>query len=299
MERTGAEKGFDVRAASSPVRAKLFPIRVVSAFVHILIGLRMPNRYTDTPAPSFPGYFPYIHDSRSHCIRAAISDTRPQQDQHYFLRPPQRFLRRPRIAVVVPCYTESGWALERTLGALALQQLQIANHYARLRRPDECPILFVIVIADGKDKVSSSMEEILEKLFGCRKSDFDEEAYKDAAHLIYQSVTGRRSSGRRAEYTLAPSLIPVAVHALNGDANPVYEDPFLLKTDFMLPLYCSLMVKRKNAKKHDSHEWFFCAFAQDMAAEGAFATDVGTIYGPDMLLKLWLHLKSDDRIRCA
>lgn len=70
------------------------------------------------------------------------------------------------------------------------------------------------------------------------------------------------------------------------------------------PIYFSVLIKRRNAKKHHSHRWFFEAFSQvQRIYHGSphldyyFCTDVGTLYAPGMLARLWRHMKDNDR--CA
>jgi len=70
------------------------------------------------------------------------------------------------------------------------------------------------------------------------------------------------------------------------------------------PLYFSVLIKRQNAKKHHSHRWFFEAFCQvQRVYHGAsrldylFCTDVGTLYAPGMLARLWRHMCENKR--CA
>jgi hypothetical protein len=59
---------------------------------------------------------------------------------------------------------------------------------------------------------------------------------------------------------------------------------------FQLPLFVALHVKKDNAKKHDSHSWFFQRFTEDIRAHFAFCTDCGTQFGPNMLFRLLEHM---------
>jgi hypothetical protein len=70
-------------------------------------------------------------------------------------------------------------------------------------------------------------------------------------------------------------------------------------------LYLSLFIKKRNAQKHHSHRWFFEGWgALNLLRTGPrlqyyFATDVGTLYAPRMLVELVRHMDDEKNEHCA
>ena len=75
--------------------------------------------------------------------------------------------------------------------------------------------------------------------------------------------------------------------------------------DATQPLYITLMIKRRNHKKHHSHRWFFEAFAAASRQRSAwrlpyyFATDCGTLYAPYCLAELIAHMEANRHCAAA
>jgi cellulose synthase/poly-beta-1,6-N-acetylglucosamine synthase-like glycosyltransferase len=55
----------------------------------------------------------------------------------------------------------------------------------------------------------------------------------------------------------------------------------------------SCLIKKKNLKKHNSHQWFMSAFAEELKCKYIFCTDCSTVFDSQMLVKLTSHLEAN------
>jgi cellulose synthase/poly-beta-1,6-N-acetylglucosamine synthase-like glycosyltransferase len=257
-------------------------------------------------------------------------------------------------ACVVPFYTEGGFALRRTLEALALQAADLRT--ASAETGESPPVIHVFGIADGWSKADgspifskSAFAEILEifgqtldvdglvdMLEGSREDDDDVESGSTArgplpdAVFVQFAAPVAANNQQRSRMELRPLPLD-CVWALgmnarasaprgvitnklrsrrvrvSGQKTMGVRSGLLSGTgprapiemhDDTQPIYFTLMIKRKNAKKHHSLRWFFEALGPVTRARGGprfewmFATDCGTLYAPFCLAELIAHLAS-------
>ena len=55
----------------------------------------------------------------------------------------------------------------------------------------------------------------------------------------------------------------------------------------------SVLIKKRNLRKHNSHEWFMAAFAKELACKYILCTDCSTVFEKSMLAKLVAHLENN------
>ena len=53
----------------------------------------------------------------------------------------------------------------------------------------------------------------------------------------------------------------------------------------------SCLIKKKNLRKHNSHEWFMSAFGEELDCKYIFCTDCSTVFDNQMLVKLTAYLE--------
>jgi cellulose synthase/poly-beta-1,6-N-acetylglucosamine synthase-like glycosyltransferase len=264
-------------------------------------------------------------------------------------------------AVVVPFYTEGGFALRRTLEALALQVADLRTVNAD--SGETPPELHVFAIADGWTKANddpifsqSAFTEILDifgptldvdALIDMMEGPADKPERGDGENLpSHVFIQFAAPTGRNGNLELKPVVLDcswaLGMNArakapegaivrqlrqrrrrktvsdkrrlrfkressplLGSDEASVHvggDDDTGLHGD-MQPLYFTLMIKRRNGKKHHSLRWFFEALGPVTRMRGSprfeymFATDCGTLYAPYCIAELITHLKSNDN--CA
>ena len=110
----------------------------------------------------------------------------------------------------------------------------------------------VLILIDGVQVMSDSMGEYLESLFGVNMSDLNEAASCTSICERKRVRTLSAASGGRR-----------SVSELTG-SNPTTYQEDLAQRFPLLHLY--LLVKMDNRKKHNSHEWFLRAFAQNVVS---------------------------------
>lgn len=266
-------------------------------------------------------------------------------------------------AVTVPFYSEDGYALRRTLEALALQaaDMRTAAIVMDGLPQSALPELHVFAIADGWSKddgtpiLSKSMlAEILDlygpsldadALIDLLSSSDDGEA-QPAGVLLQFATPAPGGRGGAAGLVLAPVVIDCSwalamearahappgavVRAVtaarksaasssgygSGMSAPLLESwqagapsaaAFAAAAPVaeLQPLFVTLLIKRRNAKKHHSHRWHFEAFApvtrlrSGKRCEFIFATDAGTLYAPFCLAELIHHMQANPRAAAA
>eukprot|EP00004_Rigifila_ramosa_P027605 TRINITY_DN9053_c0_g1_i5.p1 TRINITY_DN9053_c0_g1~~TRINITY_DN9053_c0_g1_i5.p1 ORF type:complete len:1253 (+),score=336.12 TRINITY_DN9053_c0_g1_i5:3-3761(+) len=74
-----------------------------------------------------------------------------------------------------------------------------------------------------------------------------------------------------------------------------YAVPDLPEGEYQYTINYTLVVKRDNRRKHNSHEWFF-QLVRECRPYSAFCTDGGTVLGKDLLATLVAELRRDDSI---
>lgn len=110
---------------------------------------------------------------------------------------------------------------------------------------------------DGYYKASSSMIDYVSEMFGYEwDNDFMMKDTDDCTKILSK----KQADGTLDKVEIAPGKF----------------------------LNLSMIVKKQNRKKTNSHEWFFRAFVEQYDAEYAFTTDCGTLY-QSLCLSYMLH----------
>ena len=194
--------------------------------------------------------------------------------------------------VCVPFYSEGGASLRRSLTALALQQEDLGIAAGALH---------VFAIGDGWRTprgariLSDSLLAELEALFGSPLEAQIEETFEVAPLVVLQR---RLQSGE-----LAPVMIDVSAARRSRAREDDGDEKVVGGGSDLIPLYLTVLIKKGNRKKSDSHNWFFGILAPlarlRADCEYYFTTDCGTLFAPSLLTRLAAHLAVHPRAGAA
>jgi hypothetical protein len=165
------------------------------------------------------------------------------------------------ISAIIPCYNEEGKDLERTIRGLS-RQVMVQDWRI------EC-----VIVMDGANAISDSMAAYLQTLFGVDLGSQDPEknplvALPNARTIIVQA------QNKDAAYTRQP----VMEGAVGG---------------------YSLVVKRENRRKANSQQWWLGPHATAIGCKYALATDCGTYFERDTVIRLIERLDDDIAIHAV
>jgi cellulose synthase/poly-beta-1,6-N-acetylglucosamine synthase-like glycosyltransferase len=125
--------------------------------------------------------------------------------------------------------------------------------------------LDIVVVADGLDKLSRSIREYFLSFFGLDEAILEDSTYDQKSHL----------DGTVHHQVFISNRIPVGQEGTR----------------------VSVLLKRNNQKKINSHEWFFKAHAPNTGCPFGLTTDVGTMFRRGTVEKLLSHLTTHEQ--CA
>mmetsp|Transcript_23773 Transcript_23773/g.65946 ORF Transcript_23773/g.65946 Transcript_23773/m.65946 type:complete len:1256 (-) Transcript_23773:244-4011(-) len=166
------------------------------------------------------------------------------------------------VNTVVTAYNEGGEELADTLTSLH-------DNTENLR---EGCMMHVVVILDGWNKMSASMRGYLRRLYP--GNDLEQQLGKTALNnkRDIPNPTWMQQIDNTSTAEWYNGLMPVTftIQQLEGTLlAPVDVGPGKA-------MYVSCIIKYDNRRKHNSHEWFLRAFAQQYEAAYLYLTDVGT-----------------------
>lgn len=217
---------------------------------------------------------------RTHC-NAMIGAERPHEGPDYFqfMYPPNK----RAVGVVIPFFNEEERELKRTLESLETQSKLIF----KLKNLG----LHVLLIMDGWSKAADSMRDYVKMMFPPANSSLpwwtalDDKTQQDTVETFFlQRIVpyGKKKSSKCA----ALGEVPITREGEPGNAGKQKK------------LTITMIIKRDNRRKHNSHEWFFGrgGFAEFYKHELLFATDCGTLFEKDCLLSLISYMESNPTV---
>ncbi|CAM5999648.1 unnamed protein product [Sphagnum balticum] len=172
------------------------------------------------------------------------------------------------LSVLVPTFTESDRELRRTLEDLEVMETELRQY----RPPEEGQWEFnILIICDGWFKASRSMRKYIQEVM-CLKETQIYELLSWAIDSDTTSTTQTMIIQRTRQVGGKEELVPLEFGSRH--------------------LKISVLVKRDNRRKHNSHEWFLYAFAPvysrsefldaktSTMKKFVFLTDCGTRFHP-------------------
>ena len=159
------------------------------------------------------------------------------------------------ISAFIPCYTESGRELQRTVRSLHGQRLPPGWR------------IEVVIVMDGADHISPSMSEYLFTLFGIKLNTNDPdsdpfEVLPDAETIIIEP-TNELSALTRT---------PAMENTVGG---------------------YTLLAKRKNRRKPNSQMWWLGSHSSVLNSKYCLATDCGTVFARTATIHLIRRLDAE------
>ncbi|CAI8500435.1 unnamed protein product [Pichia kudriavzevii] len=180
--------------------------------------------------------------------------------------------RETEIVICITMYNEDEVALTRTLHAV-MKNIEYLNKRTRSHTwgPDSWKKVVVCIIADGRNKVSQGVLEVLSVMGvyqdGIAKSFVNQKEVK--AHIF--------------EYTTQVSV----------------DENLKINGGKITPAQVVFCLKEKNAKKINSHRWLFNAICPTLDPNVTVLLDVGTVPNESAVYNLWKAFDLDSNVAGA
>ncbi|KAI5479453.1 chitin synthase, glycosyltransferase family 2 protein [Pseudohyphozyma bogoriensis] len=194
---------------------------------------------------------------------AATCDPNDFYDERYSLR---QILydtpRRTELFLVLTMYNEDEVLFCRTMhGVMKNVQHLCSRTRSKTWGADGWKKVVVCVVSDGRAKINSRTLSVLAAMG----------VYQDG--VAKNTVAGKPVTAHIYEYTTQISIDP--------------DLKFKSAERGLVPVQVLFCLKEKNAKKINSHRWFFNAFGPILQPNVCVLLDVGTQPGPTSIYKLW------------
>ncbi|KAI9336630.1 chitin synthase-domain-containing protein [Zopfochytrium polystomum] len=232
--------------------------RVVTKMVKKEIALSSDGNFViDVPvAQSLMKDLPYTQGEEfTHLRYTACTSTPNDFPEKYTLRAKQ-YGRKIRIAVVVTMYNEDDVLFGKSFTAIMKNIAYICSGRCAGWTKDDWKDIVVCIVSDGRAKVNPLTLNVL-SVMGC---------YMDG--LAKASVNGHNVTAHVFEFTNQISVRRDLSIRRPGDKA---KDGLTL-----VPCQTIFLLKEKNAKKINSHRWFFNAVCESLDPEVCVLIDCGT-----------------------
>ncbi|OQD63950.1 hypothetical protein PENPOL_c008G02709 [Penicillium polonicum] len=194
----------------------------------------------------------------------------------YNLRP-SMYNRHTELLIAVTYYNEDKVLTARTLHGV----MQNVRDIVKLKKTEfwdrggpAWQKIVVCLVFDGMDPCDKNTLDVLATIG----------VFQDG--VMKQDVDGRETVAHIFEYTTQLSVTPK-----QELVRPYKDDPMNLP-----PVQMMFCLKKKNAKKINSHRWLFNAFGRILNPEICILIDAGTKPGPKSLLALWQAFYNDKNL---
>jgi chitin synthase len=203
--------------------------------------------------------FPNVDEFKYSRYTPITGDPDDFEEQKYSLRPLQ-YGRKTDLFVVVTMYNEDDELFCRTIYSLMQNVAYLCSKYSAGWDKDGWQRVVVCIVSDGRAKCHPRVLDVL-RVMGI---------YHD---VILKDVAGKEVSAHLFEHTTHVAM----------------DDEFQLwnHKDGVFPVQVMFCLKEKNAKKLNSHRWFFNAFSRVLKPDVCILIDVGTKPTPNSLFELW------------
>ncbi|ORX59812.1 chitin synthase 1 [Hesseltinella vesiculosa] len=214
-------------------------------------------------------------DNREFCTTrytAATCDPDDFVPHGYTLRQQLHPKRTTEIHIVITMYNEDEILFARTMYGV----MQNISYLCGLKKhktwgPDSWKKVVVTIVADGRKKIHPRVLYVL------------------AAMGIYQEGLAKNIVDDQA----------VAAHIYEYTTQVAYDDKLKLRTaevDGIVPTQVIFCLKEKNAKKINSHRWFFNALSQSLQPRVCILLDVGTKPAQGSIYELWKAFDNNPQV---
>ncbi|CAJ0759201.1 6213_t:CDS:2 [Entrophospora sp. SA101] len=192
---------------------------------------------------------------------AVTCDPNDYIKNNYYLRP-YIYGRKTEIMIVMTMYNEDDQLFIKTMSSAIKNVAHLCSRdRSKVWGSEGWKKIVVVVVADGRNKINKRVLKVLGAMG----------VYQD--NIMQDSVAGKPVTGHLFEYT-SQLLVDSEfnIHGSNKKLPPVQV------------LFC---LKEKNAKKLNSHRWFFNSFAAQLNPNVCILLDVGTKPSHTSVYHLW------------
>ncbi|KAI8620198.1 chitin synthase-domain-containing protein [Chytriomyces sp. MP71] len=192
----------------------------------------------------------------THLRYTAVTTTPDEFCSKYTLRQTELH-RKIRIAIVCTMYAEDDILFTKTMSAVQdnIAFLCSGDSNGKGWGPNSWKEIVVVIVSDGRSKVNQKTLDVL-SVMGC---------WMDG--LPRASVNDKPVTAHFFEFTSQVRINPKLVTRYGDET---------VKDDKLVPCQTIFLLKEKNAKKINSHRWFFKAVCDSLDPEVCILIDVGT-----------------------
>lgn len=184
------------------------------------------------------------------------------------------YKREIQLCICVTMYNEDEVLFARTMHSVMKNIAHLCSrHKSRVWGKDGWKKVVVTIVADGRSKIHPRVLDSLAAMG----------VYQDGIAKNY--VNGKEVQAHIFEYTTQVSL----------DSDLRFQGA----EKGIVPVQIIFCLKEKNAKKINSHRWFFNSFCPLLDPNVCILLDVGTKPGKDSLYHLWKAFDSDSNVAGA
>ncbi|TPX60588.1 chitin synthase [Powellomyces hirtus] len=201
-------------------------------------------------------------DEFTHMRYTACTSEPGEFKDNYTLRQRQ-FRRHTKVALVVTMYNEDDVLFAKSMFAIMRNIAYLCSDACTYGwGPDGWKNFTVVIVSDGRSKINPKVLTLL-GVMGC---------YADG--LAKSTVNGKNVKAHIFEYTTQVA-IDKELYPRTDPKSP------------MVPTQVIFLLKEKNAKKINSHRWFFNAVCDVLDPEVTFLLDVGTVPSKESFYHLY------------
>ncbi|KAI8077884.1 chitin synthase 1 [Halteromyces radiatus] len=202
---------------------------------------------------------------------AATCDPDDFVSNGFKLRQQLNIPRETEIHIVITMYNEDEYLFARTMhGVMQNIRELCAMKHSKTWGPEGWKKVVVSIVADGRKIIQPRVLSIL------------------AAMGVYQEGLAKNIVDNK----------PVTAHIYEYTTQISFDEKLKRRgaSKGIVPAQILFCLKEKNAKKINSHRWFFNAFSQSLQPKVCILLDVGTQPGPYSIYQLWKAFDRDPQI---
>ncbi|CAI2181958.1 6510_t:CDS:2 [Funneliformis geosporum] len=210
-------------------------------------------------------------DEFTHMRYTAVTcDPNDFVSENYSLRP-QIYGRQTEIMIVVTMYNEDDRLFIKTMSSIIKNISHMCSkENSKTWGKSGWQKVVVVFVADGRNKINKRVLDVLEVMG----------VYQEG--VLQDSVVGKPVTGHLFEYT-SQLMVDSNFNIRGSDQN-------------IPPIQTLFLLKEKNAKKINSHRWFFNAFAAQLNPNICILLDVGTKPTHSSIYHLWKAFDRDPNV---
>ncbi|KAJ3219415.1 Chitin synthase, class 2 [Dinochytrium kinnereticum] len=212
-------------------------------------------------------------------LRYTACTTAPKDFPSQYTLRARKYGRRTRIAVVVTMYNEDDVLMAKSMTAIMKNIAYLCTGRVAGWKKDSWKEIVLCIVSDGRAKCNPLTLNVL-ALLGCY-----------AEGLAKASVNGQNVTAHIFEYTNQLAVRrDLSIRRPNDDTKDGLN---------LVPCQTIFLLKEKNAKKINSHRWFFKAICDSLDPEICILVDVGTKPSKESFFHLYNAFERDPNVAGA